>query len=103
MDPAILRSLRIEQFLDVCFMTRPALLARVPHPLLVLELDQADLQKRAIGFRTSLVDTDAVRALWAQMAELQKHGKRLKSDGMVRFVFAVKKREDVAFSDRIIV
>jgi hypothetical protein len=99
----MLQSPRIEQFLDVALLPPDALAPRLPHPVLVLELDQTLLQKRAIGFQTTPPDTGSVRRLWTPMAELQKQGKRFRSDGMVRFVFAVAKREGSVFSSRVTV
>jgi hypothetical protein len=103
MDPSMLQSPRIEQFLDVALLPPEALAPRLPHPVLVLELHQALLQKRAIVFQTTARDTGSVRRLWTQMAELQKQGKRFRSDGMVRFVFAVAKRAGSVLPSRVTV
>ncbi len=103
MDPSMLRSPRIEQFLDICTLPQAALHSRVPSPMLVLEMEQKALQKRLAGFQTSALDTEAVRTLWSQMATLAKEGKRLRSDGLVRYVFEVSKRKEGAFTRHITV
>jgi hypothetical protein len=93
MDRSMLQSPRIEQYLDVALLPPEELAPRLPYSVLVLEMDPTSLQKRAIGFQTTEVDTASARRLWTQMAELQRQGKRFRSDGIVRFVFAVAKRE----------
>ncbi len=103
MDPSMLQSPRIEQFLDVCLLPEHALATRLPTPVLVLEMTPHALQKRAGGFETSALSTDSIRALWTHLSALQKEGKRMKNDGLVRFVFPLKKREGSAFVNRITV
>jgi hypothetical protein len=103
MDRSLLESPRIEQFLDVALLAPEDLAPRLPYFVLVLELDPMLLQQRAIGLQTTAIDTGSAGRLWIQMAELQKRGKRFRSDGIVRFVFAVAKREGPASSGPVTV
>jgi hypothetical protein len=103
MDPTRLRTNRIEEFLDLCGMSSTALATRLPNPVLVLEMSPDALRERVVSFATQGVDTNQTKELWAHIGKLREQGKRLRSDGLVRFVFSVKKREGSPFPDRITV
>ncbi len=101
MNPKALLTARIEHFLDLGLLPLDALAARLPHPVLVVEIDSEQMQRRhSRGLRRAALDTSGVRALWQHMPALAKNGMRFSGAGTLRYVLGVKKREGAAPSPR---